>query len=92
MRRRDADRGYVARCSAAPRRMSGAALLVGAHTGRLSCSLAAMQLGQVLTTLDRLAPLRYAESWDNVGLLVGDPRAEIHCVLVTVDYTSAVAA
>ena len=51
-----------------------------------------MKLSQVITTLDELAPLRYAESWDNVGLLVGDPLADIGKVLVTVDYTADVAA
>ncbi|HSO34158.1 MAG TPA: Nif3-like dinuclear metal center hexameric protein, partial [Labilithrix sp.] len=50
-----------------------------------------MQLTDVMTVLEELAPLRYAESWDNVGLLVGDPRAVITKVLVTVDYTAAVA-
>lgn len=50
-----------------------------------------MLLVDVMKVLDELAPLRYAESWDNVGLLVGDPRAEITRVLVTVDYTGAVA-
>ena len=44
-----------------------------------------MKLKDVLPILDELAPLRYAESWDNVGLLVGDPDAEIRKVLVTVD-------
>jgi dinuclear metal center YbgI/SA1388 family protein len=51
-----------------------------------------MRLADVMDVLDDLAPLRYAESWDNVGLLVGDPAAEIAKVLVTVDYTSDVAA
>ncbi len=50
-----------------------------------------MLLSDVMTVLDELAPLRYAATWDNVGLLVGDPRAEIAKVLVTVDYTSSVA-
>jgi dinuclear metal center YbgI/SA1388 family protein len=50
-----------------------------------------MLLADVLDVLEELAPLRYAESWDNVGLLVGDPRAVIAKVLVTVDYTAAVA-
>jgi dinuclear metal center YbgI/SA1388 family protein len=50
-----------------------------------------MLLADVMRVLDELAPLRYAASWDNVGLLVGDPRADITEVLVTVDYTSAVA-
>ena len=51
-----------------------------------------MKLADILTVLEDLAPLRYAESWDNVGLLVGDPRAEVARVLVTVDYTPQVAA
>lgn len=51
-----------------------------------------MKLIDVVTVLEELAPLRYAESWDNVGLIVGDPRAEISSVLVTVDYTADVAA
>ncbi|MBX3263832.1 MAG: Nif3-like dinuclear metal center hexameric protein [Labilithrix sp.] len=50
-----------------------------------------MKLTDVLRTLDELAPLRYAESWDNVGLLVGDPEATVGRVLVTVDYSSLVA-
>lgn len=50
-----------------------------------------MKLHEVLKSLDALTPLRYAESWDNVGLLVGDPDADITRVLVTVDYSGAVA-
>ncbi|HVJ94782.1 MAG TPA: Nif3-like dinuclear metal center hexameric protein [Labilithrix sp.] len=50
-----------------------------------------MKLADVLRVLDDLAPLRYAESWDNVGLLVGDPDALIQRVLVTVDYSPLVA-
>jgi dinuclear metal center YbgI/SA1388 family protein len=51
-----------------------------------------MNLDGVMNVLDELAPLRYAESWDNVGLLVGNPAAVITKVLVTVDYTAEVAA
>jgi dinuclear metal center YbgI/SA1388 family protein len=50
-----------------------------------------MNLTEVTSILDEIAPLRYAESWDNVGLLVGDPDAMIRRVLVTVDYSSLVA-
>ena len=50
-----------------------------------------MKLNDVLSILDRIAPLRYAEGWDNVGLLVGDPDAAIERVLVTVDYDALVA-
>jgi dinuclear metal center YbgI/SA1388 family protein len=51
-----------------------------------------MKLADILTVLEELAPLRYAEPWDNVGLLVGDPGADVAKVLVTVDYTPEVAA
>lgn len=51
-----------------------------------------MKLADILTVLEDLAPLRYASSWDNVGLLVGDPRADVTNVMVTVDYTADVAA
>jgi dinuclear metal center YbgI/SA1388 family protein len=50
-----------------------------------------MKVTDALGVLDSLAPLRYAASWDNVGLLVGDPSADVARVLVAVDYTEAVA-
>ena len=50
-----------------------------------------MKLKDVTAALEKIAPLRWAETWDNVGLLVGDPKADITKVLVTVDYTHAVA-
>lgn len=40
--------------------------------------------------MDRIAPTRYAASWDNVGLLVGDRAAEVTRVLVCIDLTPAV--
>jgi dinuclear metal center YbgI/SA1388 family protein len=49
-----------------------------------------MKLKDVVSSLEELAPLRYAESWDNVGLLVGDPEADVKRALVTVDYTKDV--
>ncbi len=30
---------------------------------------------QVITLMEQLAPRSYAESWDNVGLMVGDRNA-----------------
>jgi len=50
-----------------------------------------MKLSDVTKVLDDVAPLRFAEKWDNVGLLVGDPEAEVKRILVTVDYTRGVA-
>jgi dinuclear metal center YbgI/SA1388 family protein len=50
-----------------------------------------MHVGALLPILDSLAPLRFAEDWDNVGLLVGDPASALSRVLVTVDFTRSVA-
>jgi dinuclear metal center YbgI/SA1388 family protein len=50
-----------------------------------------MKLREVIAVLEELAAPRWAESWDNVGLIVGDPDASIGRVLVTVDYSVAVA-
>ncbi|PZD76777.1 Nif3-like dinuclear metal center hexameric protein [Mesonia sp. K7] len=44
-----------------------------------------MQIKEVIDTLEEMAPLAYAEDFDNVGLLVGDKNAEITGVLVTLD-------
>ncbi|MBA5628477.1 Nif3-like dinuclear metal center hexameric protein [Moheibacter lacus] len=49
-----------------------------------------MKLSQITSELEKLAPLTYAEDFDNVGLLVGDPNAEILKVLVTLDTTEEV--
>lgn len=50
-----------------------------------------MLLRDLLSALDRIAPLRHAETWDNVGLIAGDPTAEITRALLTIDHTPAVA-
>jgi dinuclear metal center YbgI/SA1388 family protein len=51
-----------------------------------------MLLRELMVYLEEIAPTRLAESWDNVGLLLGDPEQEIRGVLLTIDYTPAVAA
>jgi dinuclear metal center YbgI/SA1388 family protein len=50
-----------------------------------------MLLTQIIAALHQIAPLALAEPWDNVGLLVGDPRQSIAKVMFTIDYTPAVA-
>lgn len=50
-----------------------------------------MTLKEFLTILDSIAPLRLAESWDNVGLLLGDPSAEIRTVMTCLTLTPEVA-
>jgi dinuclear metal center YbgI/SA1388 family protein len=51
-----------------------------------------MLLRDLLVLLEDIAPTRYAEAWDNVGLLAGDPDQDVSRVLLTVDYTPEVAA
>src|SRR5256885_11015990 len=48
-------------------------------------------LRSLLEILEEIAPTRYAEPWDNVGLLVGDPDQKITKAILTIDYTPAVA-
>ena len=49
------------------------------------------RLSDVTCVLEDLAPLRYAESWDNVGLLVGDPTQDVKKAVFAIDYTKEVA-
>jgi dinuclear metal center YbgI/SA1388 family protein len=50
-----------------------------------------MKLAEVVAALEAIAPTRDAASWDNVGLLVGDPRAAVTRALLAIDLTRAVA-
>jgi dinuclear metal center YbgI/SA1388 family protein len=50
-----------------------------------------MQLATIITALEKIAPLGGAEEWDNVGLLAGDPAQDIAAILLTIDYSPAVA-
>ncbi len=47
-------------------------------------------MGALAEAMDRVAPARLAEPWDNVGLLLGDRAAPCGRVLVAVDWTAAV--
>ena len=44
-----------------------------------------MTVSDVAKLLDSLAPLHYAEDFDNVGLLVGNPDTKVSGILVTLD-------
>ncbi|NQT89405.1 Nif3-like dinuclear metal center hexameric protein [bacterium] len=50
---------------------------------------AAATIGDVVAALDVLAPPVLAESWDNVGLLVGDPEAPCSRAVVCLDVSEA---
>ena len=49
------------------------------------------KLSQIIDVLTEIAPLDAAESWDNVGLLVGDRSQAVSRAMLTVDYTPDVA-
>ena len=49
-----------------------------------------MTVRDVLDHLDSMASLHYAEDFDNVGLLVGDPESKVNGILITLDSTEAV--
>ena len=49
-----------------------------------------MKVKDVTDYLESLAPRGYQESYDNSGLLTGEPSQEITGVLVTLDCTEAV--
>lgn len=48
-----------------------------------------MKIKEIATRLETWAPPVLAESYDNVGLLVGNPEAEVTGVLVNLDVTEA---
>ncbi|MBW3519790.1 Nif3-like dinuclear metal center hexameric protein [Flavobacterium sp. NKUCC04_CG] len=44
-----------------------------------------MKIKQIIDILEEMAPLSYAEDFDNVGLLVGNPQQDINGILVCHD-------
>ena len=50
-----------------------------------------MLMRDLISAMGDIAPLQYAEPWDNVGLLVGDPAQSIAGIMLTIDYTKQVA-
>lgn len=50
-----------------------------------------MILQDLIQKIEEKFPTHLAYDWDNVGLLAGDPRAEIRRVFVTLDVNSAIA-
>ena len=51
-----------------------------------------MRAADIAGIVEKIAPLGLAQSWDNVGLLIGDPKRPIRNVLLTIDVTRAVVA
>lgn len=44
------------------------------------------KVGDITELLKELAPVNLAESWDNVGLLIGNAEREVHKILVMLDF------
>lgn len=51
-----------------------------------------VQVADLLSAVERIAPLAYAAEWDNVGLLAGRPEWPAAQVLLAIDLTDPVAA
>lgn len=49
-----------------------------------------MECNEVISKLETLSPCFYAESWDNVGLLVGSRKKKVSKIYVAVDATDEV--
>ena len=49
-----------------------------------------MRVEGVVEVLESIAPPECAESWDNVGLLIGAASWEVERVMLTIDLTDAV--
>lgn len=50
----------------------------------------AMKVKDVVAVLEAEVPLKWQESYDNAGLVVGDPEAEVERVLIALDTTEEV--
>ena len=51
-----------------------------------------MKLKQIAAEIEKIAPLKLALDWDNVGLLIGCDNADVKKVLMTIDVTKGVVA
>ncbi|MHC4478280.1 MAG: Nif3-like dinuclear metal center hexameric protein [Planctomycetota bacterium] len=51
-----------------------------------------MKVEDIASAIEKIVPLGLAQDWDNVGLLVGDPRENVKNILLTIDVTGDVVA
>jgi dinuclear metal center YbgI/SA1388 family protein len=49
-----------------------------------------MKIKDIAAAIEEIAPLQLAQDWDNVGLLIGDPRIDVGSLLLTIDITKDV--
>jgi dinuclear metal center YbgI/SA1388 family protein len=51
-----------------------------------------MKIEQIAAKIEEIVPLKLAQEWDNVGLLIGDARRDVKNILLTIDITGEVLA
>ena len=51
-----------------------------------------MRIREIIDSIEQFAPLRLQEEWDNAGVQVGDPDAEVKGILLCTDATESVVA
>ncbi|HUT29171.1 MAG TPA: Nif3-like dinuclear metal center hexameric protein [Sedimentisphaerales bacterium] len=51
-----------------------------------------MKVKDIADVIDKIVPLKLAQDWDNVGLLIGNPQQDVKNILLTIDITAAVLA
>ena len=49
-----------------------------------------MQLKEITNYIEEIAPLHYQESYDNAGLIVGNPEMEVKGALICLDSIESV--
>jgi dinuclear metal center YbgI/SA1388 family protein len=54
------------------------------------CRMKTPKLSDILGIINKISPTDLAESWDNPGLQVGDPTAEVSRIMVALDATPTV--
>jgi len=51
-----------------------------------------MKVKDITSEIETIVPLKLAQDWDNVGLLIGDPQKNVKNILLTIDITKDVLA
>jgi dinuclear metal center YbgI/SA1388 family protein len=51
-----------------------------------------MKIKDIAERIEKISPLKLAQGWDNVGLLIGDENRSVKNILLTIDITSEVVA
>jgi dinuclear metal center YbgI/SA1388 family protein len=51
-----------------------------------------MKVKDIAAAIEKIVPLKLAQDWDNVGLLIGEPQHNVKNILLTIDVTGDVVA